>query len=129
MMFRVPVSSRRLVLLFAAALLWTQMLGLAHAVLHGPQVLVSPPGAAALEVGGAQTSRSSWLDQLLGHAEQQGAPDCQLWDQLGHTAGLADMPVLLLPAAPLFFLAPALVPQRVKDLLAPYGARAPPTLA
>jgi hypothetical protein len=129
MMFRVPVSSRRLVLLFAAALLWTQMLGLAHAVLHGPQVLVSPPGAAALEAGGAQALRSGWLDQLLGHAEQQGAPDCQLWDQLGHTAGLADVPVLLLPAAPLFFQAPAPVPRIAQDLLAPYGARAPPLLA
>jgi hypothetical protein len=124
------LSARLLVLLFAAALLWAQMLGLAHAVLHGPQAQagVSQPEASALEAAD-KTPRAGLLGHLLGHADTQGAPDCQLWDQLGQTAGLVEVPVLLLPAAPLFFQAPLPVPRIVQDLFAPYGARAPPQLA
>jgi hypothetical protein len=128
MMSRLPVSARRWVLLFAAALLWTQMLGLAHTVLHGSQTAVNQQWAAAPSGGDSQTLRAGWLAQLLGHADKQGSPDCQLWDQVGHTAGLAEVPVLLLPAGPLFFQAPALLLQVAQDRVAPYGARAPPPL-
>lgn len=119
-------ATRALVLLFAAALLWAQMLGLAHAVLHGPLASAGQHEAHGLEAGAEEASSAGLLGHLLGHADQQDAPDCQLWDQLGQTASLAGLPVLQLPPLLPFFLAPAPVPRIVKDLFAPYGARAPP---
>lgn len=124
------LSARALTLLFAAALLWAQMLGLAHAVLHGPQVQAAGTihEAHAPDSGGGATSRTGLLGHLLGHADRQDAPDCQLWDHLAQATALVAVPALLLPQLVPLFLVQAPVPPLAIDFFAPYGARAPPKL-
>lgn len=124
------LPARALTLLFAAALLWAQMLGLAHAVLHGPQAqtVASGPDIHAPELGERVSSGSGLLQHLLGHADRQDAPDCKLWDQLGQTTALLALPLLHLPQSPIFYCVPASLTPHARDLFAPYGARAPPKL-
>jgi hypothetical protein len=119
-------QSLGLVLLLILALLWTQLFGLAHRVLHAPQlngaVLWQP--TAVMDSGGAAPAG------LLGHlaSPAQGEPDCLAYDQLGLSDALMASPILVL----------SVVPPVVRDISAGvalclaraslFEARGPPTV-
>lgn len=103
--------------LLVLALLWAQLLGLAHGVRHaGAAAGGSVPVAAAAEQG------------VLGHlaAAADDGPDCRLYDQIGHAGPIAVPPVWALALPPQLWRLgqdrslPAAV-------CAPYAARAPPS--
>lgn len=111
---RVPV------LLLVAALLWAQLLGLAHSVRHAPGLAHT---AAHAQPAAAVTPPPGLLEHLLAPAADDVA--CQLYDQLGHS-GLPPAQQVL-PAWPLPLLPawPARVLLR-SYACAPFDARAPP---
>jgi hypothetical protein len=85
-----------LVLLLVLAMLWTQLFGLAHRVLHAPQLngVVQWQPTAVLDTAGAAPAG------LLGHlaAPAQGEPDCLAYDQLGLSDALTALPIGVLGA-------------------------------
>ena len=100
-----------LTLVLVCALLWAQLLGLTHRVVHGPQLAGS---VVALQAGAGTVSVSNGEAGLLAplFAGHQGA-DCSTFDQLSHADALADvqtqdLPVLTplppLAVATVFFL-------------------------
>ena len=114
-------------LLLVCALLWAQALGLAHGIVHGPQLSGSHGMSqqAAAFVAGADrlVVESVWTRLLAAH---QGDADCQLFDQLGHAEALPGLPLLALPVlAP---LAPVIVAVRRRCAGLPllFQARGPP---
>lgn len=124
------------VLLLACALLWAQALGLAHRVVHGPQLgglaATSQTVSQTVTAGGegaedkqreARAGQSLWAQLLAAH---QSESDCRVFEQLGHADALPTLPLLALPAlAPL----PPLVAAVVRWLPAPslpFQARGPP---
>jgi hypothetical protein len=101
-----------LALVLVCALLWAQLLGLTHRVVHGPQlagsVVVMQAGSAAGAVTGVITGSNAGLFATL-FAGHQGA-DCSTFDQLGHADALASVQPQALPVlAPLPPLAVATV--------------------
>lgn len=84
------------VLLLVLALLWAQMFGLAHRVLHSPQL----SGAALWQQMAGTIHSGTAPTGLLEHlfSPAQGEPDCRAYDQLGLSDTLPAPPVLLLPA-------------------------------
>jgi hypothetical protein len=114
------------VLLLVLALLWAQMFGLAHRVLHTPH----PSGAALWQKLGATNypgvATAGLLEHLLSPA--QGEPECRAYDQLGVTDVLPVPPVLVLPA----LLPPVLeISSRAMVCLSrisSFEARGPPTV-
>ncbi len=121
------------VLLLAAALLWAQLLGLAHGVRHAG--LAGPAGHAAHAVQGVPHGQAT----VAGSAAAQAAPgllahlqapaeeggECRLYDQLGQGGPLA-WP-LSLPAWPLPPLAAwAVLLRPVPAPCLAFAARAPP---
>ena len=76
-----------LALVLVCALLWAQLLGLTHRVVHGPQLAGS---AVVLQAGAGTGSVSSGDTGLLAtlFAGHQGA-DCSTFDQLGHADALS----------------------------------------
>jgi hypothetical protein len=104
--------------LLVLALLWAQLLGLAHGVLHAG-VAAHEPAALAQT---APTS-SGLLTHLLAPAGDDG--ECRLYDQLGHGAPLPPMAVLPV-AAPLPLLAWVALPAPRPQACAAFSARAPP---
>jgi hypothetical protein len=109
-----------LALVLVCALLWAQLLGLTHRVVHGPQLAGSVVTAQTGAVSGSEAGLLATL--FAGH---QGA-DCSTFDQLSHADALADAPPQALPAlTPLPPLAVATVfflPQQILRL----QARGPP---
>jgi hypothetical protein len=87
-----------LVLLLVLAMLWTQLFGLAHRVLHAPQHngAVQWQPTAVLDTTGAAPAG------LLGHlaSPAQGEPDCLAYDQLGLSDTLTALPIGVLSALP-----------------------------
>lgn len=124
-MYRHTTSSRpaRLlpgVALLVLALLWSQLLGLAHGVLH--------TGAAGHEPAAVVVQQLPAASGLLGHllAPSDDDSKCRLYDQLGHGVPLLQLPVLpaaALPQLPMWVALPSLRPQPC----AVFAARAPPT--
>ncbi|MEK9951846.1 MAG: hypothetical protein VW687_06785 [Curvibacter sp.] len=107
--------------LLVLALLWTQLLGLAHGVLHAHDV--HTPAAAVAQDDGHGHEAHGLLAQLLAHAS--GDSECRLYDQLGH-GGLVAAPHVLLPTAlPLSPLLPVLQALQPRPCVA-FAARAPP---
>ncbi len=84
-----------LALVLVCALLWAQLLGLTHRVVHGPQlagsVVTAQTGAVSGVVAGSEAGLLATL--FAGH---QGA-DCSTFDQLSHADALADAPPQALP--------------------------------
>jgi len=84
------------VLLLVLALLWAQIFGLAHRVLHSPQLSGTAqlqPMAGTIHSGAVPTGV---LEHLFSPA--QGDPDCRTYDQLGLSDTLPAPPALVLPA-------------------------------
>ncbi len=104
--------------LLVLALLWAQLLGLAHGVLHGhaghaPQAQSQAVSAAPQDL----------LSHLLAPASGEG--ECRLYDQLGQGGPLLSSlaaPALALPQVPAWVLLQALQPR----VCVAFAARAPP---
>ncbi len=97
------------------ALLWAQLLGLAHGVLHS-----HAPHAPQAH---AQADPQDLLAHLLAPASDEG--ECRLYDQLGQGAPLLPAsvaPALALPQVPAWVVLQALQPRPC----AAFTARAPP---
>lgn len=115
------------VLVLACALLWAQALGLAHRIVHGPQLtslhaVSQPAGAYASGAGGVVAD--GFLAQLF--AGHQGDSDCRVFEQLSHADALHGVPLLALPAlAPLPPVAVAAGGLFIR-LVLPFQARGPP---
>lgn len=113
-LYRLPGTA-----LLVLALLWAQLLGLAHGVRH--------TGAASgqAQVVAVQTAAAP---DLLAHllAPSGDERECRLYDQLGHGAPLQlqlpSLPAVLPPVLQVWALLPALWPQPC----AAFAARAPP---
>jgi len=120
-MRRRPVLSP--VLLLVVALLWGQLLGLAHRVLHSPRAGLP---SAVVQVAGAQ--HAAHAPGLLAHlqAPADDTSDCRLYDQLGHADAMPAVPWLALPPVLPLFLAPACTARLLLPAPAPFAARAPP---
>jgi len=110
------------VLLLVVALLWAQLLGLAHHVLHSPQAGTVP--AVAQVAHGHEEPASGLLAHLL--APDGDESDCRLYDQLGHADVLPALaqPSLALPLP--LYVAQAVLACRFLPAPAPFEARAPP---
>lgn len=110
------------VLLLVVALLWAQMLGLAHRALHSPHAGSVPLAAQAAQ--GSTAHAPGLLAHLL--APDGGEPDCRLYDHLGHADVL---PALALPslALPLpLYVSQAVLAHLFLPAPAAFEARAPP---
>lgn len=109
------------VVLLVAALLWAQLLGLAHGVLHAG-LAARDDNAVAVQV--AAVAPAGLLAHLLAPAGDEG--QCRLYDQLGQGGPLLQLPIL--PVAMLPVLQAQVV--RLPQPLAPcavFEARAPPS--
>jgi hypothetical protein len=86
-------------LLLVVALLWAQMLGLAHRVLHAPAPSAAVPVLAQLVPGGAALEQAVTPAGLLDHlfSPAKGDSDCRVYDQLGLADALPSVAVLSLP--------------------------------
>lgn len=114
------------VLLLVLALLWAQMFGLAHRVLHSPQpsgTALSQPMAGTIHSGAAPTGL---LEHLFSPA--QGEPDCRTYDQFGLSDTLPASPVLLLPALRPMMLHVTGSVAVCRSRAALFEARGPPTV-
>lgn len=123
-----PLTTRRYpalspVLLLVVALLWAQLLGLAHRVLHSPQAGMSPA-----VVQGAGSHHTAHAPGLLAHllAPAGDETDCRLYDQLGHADVLPALPLLALALPLPLFLSQAVLAGLCLPAPAPFEARAPP---
>lgn len=123
-----PLTTRRHpalspVLLLVVALLWAQLLGLAHRVLHSPQAGMSP---AVAQVAGPH--HAAHAPGLLAHllAPVGDESDCRLYDQLGHADALPAVPLLALALPLPLFLSQAVLAGLCLPAPAPFEARAPP---
>lgn len=123
-----PLTTRRHpalspVLLLVVALLWAQLLGLAHRVLHSPQAGKSP---AVVQVAGPH--HAAHAPGLLAHllAPAGDASDCRLYDQFGHADALPAVPLLALALPLPLFLSQAVLAGLCLPVPAPFEARAPP---
>lgn len=106
------------VMLLALALLWAQLLGLAHGVLHAHVAHHSP----------AVWAQAQPAQDLLAHllAPASDESECRLYDQLGQSGALLPalaLPALALPLVPAWVVLQALQPRPC----AAFAARAPPT--
>jgi hypothetical protein len=110
------------VLLLVVALLWAQLLGLAHRVLHSPQA-----GAVSV-VAQAAHGHAAHASGLLAHllAPADDASDCRLYDQLGHADALPAVPLLALALPLPLFLSQTVLAGLFLPAPAPFEARAPP---
>jgi hypothetical protein len=103
--------------LLVLALLWAQLLGLAHGVLH------AAPVAHEAVVHASSAPATGLLAHLLAPADEDG--DCRLYDQLGHGAPLPQLPVLAVAALPVL-VAWSLLSSLWPQPCAAFAARAPP---
>lgn len=111
-----PLRSLPGVLMLVLALLWAQVLGLAHGVLHAHAVHAT---ATVVQAQPAQ----DLLGHLLAPAGDEGK--CRLYDQLGQGGPLVPvlaLPALALPLVPAWVVLQALQPRSC----AAFAARAPP---
>lgn len=107
--------------LLVLALLWAQLLGLAHGVLHVHGV--QAPAVVAAQDHDHAHAEHGLLAELLAHAS--GDSECRLYDQLGQGGPVAvpavDLPTAL-PLLPAWVVLRALQPRPC----AAFTARAPP---
>lgn len=118
---RLPLRQLPGTVLLVLALLWAQLLGLAHGVLHSPDPQ-APAGAHVQHHDHAHAAHGG-LSQLLAHAA--GDSECRLYDQLGQ-GGLVTASHIVLPATlpllPGWVVLRALQPRPCVA----FAARAPP---
>jgi hypothetical protein len=85
-------------LLLVVALLWAQMLGLVHRVLHAPAPLASVPVLVKLVPASQALQQAVTPSGLLDHlfSSARGDSDCRVYDQLGLADALPSVAVLSL---------------------------------
>ncbi|MFN4362219.1 MAG: hypothetical protein ACK4F4_16000 [Hylemonella sp.] len=118
---RLPLRRLPGTVLLVLALLWAQLLGLAHGVLHLHGV--QGPAAAAVQDHDHAHAGHGSLAQLLAHAS--GDSECRLYDQLGQGGPVAASPIVIpsaLPLLPAWVVLQTLQPRPC----AAFAARAPP---
>lgn len=118
---RLPFRQLPGTVLLVLALLWAQLLGLAHGVLHAHGV--HAPIAAVAHDHGHDHEAHGLLAQLLAHAS--GDSECRLYDQLGHGGPVAASHIAIpsvLPLLPAWVVLQALQPRPCVA----FAARAPP---
>ncbi|WP_050797413.1 hypothetical protein [Hylemonella gracilis] len=115
-------------MLLVLALLWAQVLGLAHGVrhVHAPQAHVQhSPKAGDAHMDPAHVEPQSLLEHLA--APDGEVQDCRLYDQLGHGGPVAVPLIAALthasPLTPAWVVLQALQPRPCVA----FAARAPPT--
>ncbi|MCZ8252282.1 MAG: hypothetical protein O9318_07415 [Hylemonella sp.] len=118
---RLPLRHLPGTVLLVLALLWAQLLGLAHGVLHShdPQA----PAVAQVQEHDHAHAAHGGLSQLLAHAA--GDSECRLYDQLGQGGPVAVSHIALptaLPLLPAWVVLKALQPRPCVA----FAARAPP---
>lgn len=106
--------------LLVLALLWAQLLGLAHGVLHAVPA-AAPAHDTALHAQAAPAP--GLLAHLLAPAGDEG--ECRLYDQLGHGAPLLQLSLALPSVLPMLPAWAVLLPRSVEPCAA-FAARAPP---
>jgi len=105
--------------LLVLALLWAQLLGLAHGVRHALPATHETTAVVAQH----PSASAGLLAHLLAPAGDES--ECRLYDQLGHAAPTGSLPVVVaaaLPVLPAWSVLPALWPRPC----ASFAARAPP---
>ena len=85
-----------LALVLVWAVLWAQLLGLTHRVVHGPQLAGSVVAAQTGAMSGVVSGGEAGLFAAL-FAGHQSA-DCSTFDQLSHADALAGVQTQALPA-------------------------------
>lgn len=110
------------VLLLVVALLWAQLLGLAHHVLHSPLAGAVPAVAQATQ--GHEAQAPGLLAHLL--APDGDESDCRLYDQLGHADALPAVPLLALALPLSLHVSQALITRLFLPAPVAFEARAPP---
>lgn len=118
---RLPLRQLPGTVLLVLALLWAQLLGLAHGVLHSHDVH-TPASVVAQDDGHGHEAHGP-LAQLLAHAA--GDSECRLYDQLGQGGPVATPSIAtpsVLPLLPAWVVLQALQPRPC----AAFAARAPP---
>lgn len=118
---RLPFRHLPGAVLLVLALLWAQLLGLAHGVLHAHDV--HAPSTAVAQDDGHGHAAHGLLAQLLAHAS--GDSECRLYDQLGHGGPVAASHIAIpsaLPLLPAWVVLQALQPRPCVA----FAARAPP---
>ncbi len=120
---RLPFRHLPGTVLLVLALLWAQLLGLAHGVLHAHDV--HTPAAAVAQDDGHDHGHEAHglLAQLLAHAS--GDSECRLYDQLGHGGPVTAPDIAIssaLPLLPAWVVLQALQPRPCVA----FAARAPP---
>lgn len=110
------------VVLLVAALLWAQLLGLAHGVLHAGVAARDYTSPVAMQVSAA--APAGLLAHLLAPAGDEG--QCRLYDQLGHGGPLLQLPVLPAAVLPLLQTQVVRLPQPSRPCAA-FDARGPPS--
>ncbi len=106
--------------LLVLALLWAQLLGLAHGVLHAVPAAVTAPGVS---VQVQATPAPGLLAHLLAPAGDEG--ECRLYDQMGHGAPALQLAFVLPSVLPLLPAWAVLLPRPLEPCAA-FAARAPP---
>ncbi len=120
-LLRIPAASSWRgpgVALLVLALLWAQLLGLAHGVLHGHAAHASHAAHVV-----SQVAPQDLLAHLLSPVSDEG--ECRLYDQLGQGGPLLPSTLaaaLALPLVPAWVVLQALQPRPC----AAFAARAPP---
>lgn len=118
---RLPFRHLPGTVLLVLALLWAQLLGLAHGVLHSHDT--HAPAAVLVQDADHAHEAPGLLGQLLAHAP--GDSECRLYDQLGQGGPVVASPIVLptaLPLLPAWVVLQALQPRPC----AAFAARAPP---
>jgi hypothetical protein len=87
-------------LLLVVALLWAQMLGLVHRVLHAPTPSAAVPVLARLVPGAPALQQAVTPSGLLDHlfSSAKGDSDCRVYDQLGLADALPSVALVSLQA-------------------------------
>ncbi len=107
------------VVVLVLALLWAQLLGLAHGVRHAGGFNSGQATTVAVQ----KAFGAGPLAHLLAPAGDDG--ECRLYDQLAHGAPVLDLPVVLAALLPLAVAWPPLVGIHAPPCAA-FVARAPP---
>lgn len=114
-----PYQRQLGVALLVLALLWAQVLGLAHGVLHAGW---APSGSATELSAPAAPAAGLWAHLTAPTGDDN---DCRLYDQLGHGGPGLQLPALPAAALPLLAAGPVLLPL-VRQHCAAFEARGPP---
>jgi hypothetical protein len=117
-------------LLLVFAMLWAQMFGLVHRVVHAPAPPAAVPVLARLVPDAPSLQQAVTPAGLLDHlfSPAKGDSDCRVYDQLGLADALPSVAVLSLPVPAPTTYEVALLPADCGAGAFPFEARGPPAV-